>query len=73
MGLRGDPAALYRVEVGEQESEVIELFRRLTKRDSDAGGTDTPPVRASGASSSEDARTLPVLRDSAGRRFRDMK
>ncbi|CAK0818925.1 unnamed protein product, partial [Prorocentrum cordatum] len=59
--------------VGEQESEVIEHFRRLTKKDSDVEGTDTPPVRAPGVSSSEDARTLPVLRYSAGRRFRDMK
>ncbi|CAK0849207.1 unnamed protein product, partial [Prorocentrum cordatum] len=72
-GLRGDPAVLYRVEVGEQESEVIELFRRRTKRNSDVEGTDTPLVRAPGAPSSEDARTLPVLRDSAGRRFENMK
>ncbi|CAK0855216.1 unnamed protein product, partial [Prorocentrum cordatum] len=69
----GDPVVLYRVEVVEQEVEMIEHFRRLTKKDGDVEGTDTPQVRAPGVSSAEDARTLPVLRDSAGRRFRDMK
>ncbi|CAK0801682.1 unnamed protein product [Prorocentrum cordatum] len=65
LGRRGRSAVLVRLAPGETADEALRTFVASAVPDA-VGGTRTPPP-------AEDARTLAIKRDAAGRRFRDLK
>ncbi|CAK0824003.1 unnamed protein product, partial [Prorocentrum cordatum] len=65
LGRRGKSAVLVRLAPGETADEALRTFVATAVPDA-VGGTRTPPP-------AEDARTLAIKRDAAGRRFRDLK
>ncbi|CAK0895720.1 unnamed protein product, partial [Prorocentrum cordatum] len=65
LGRRGKSAVLVRLAPGETADEAMRAFVAAAAPEA-VGGTPTPPP-------AEDARTLAIKRDAAGRRFRDLK
>ncbi|CAK0852610.1 unnamed protein product, partial [Prorocentrum cordatum] len=67
LGRRGESAIMMRLEPGQEVKEALHIFGARAESGGVAGGSKTPPAAA------EDARTLCIVRDSVGRRFRTMR